>query len=205
MYKKQAVKRQAKPQSEPKRNNTPFIIAGTLVGVIVLIALLVISLNTDGEEANLGGIEGVSRTTGLVANQHVDNPVYPNNQLPPPGGVHAGTWQNCGIYRQPIEAKFAVHSLEHGAVWVTYDPNVITQEQIDDLEALAKDRGRGFLLLSPYPDQASPVVATAWGYQLELESPEDERLEQFLTTYVLGPQTPERGASCSGAVGNPIL
>jgi hypothetical protein len=205
MYKKQAVKRQAKPQAAPKRNNTPFIIAGAIIGVIVLIALLVISLNSDGEEAILGGIEGVSRTTGLVANQHVENPVYPNNQLPPPGGVHAPTWQNCGIYRQPIEARFAVHSMEHGAVWVTYDPSVISQEQIDDLEALAKAKGRGFLLLSPYPDQASPVVATAWGYQLEMESPEDERLEQFLATYVLGQQTPERGASCTGAVGNPIL
>jgi hypothetical protein len=205
MYKKQAVKRQAKPQSEPKRNNTPLIIAGAIIGVVVLVALLVISLNSDGEEALLGGIEGVNRTTGLVANQHVENPVYPDNQLPPPGGVHAPTWQNCGIYRQPIEARFAVHSLEHGAVWVTYDPNVITQDQIDDLEALAKASGRGFLLLSPYPDQASPVVATAWGYQLELESPEDARLEQFLATYVLGQQTPERGASCTGAVGNPIL
>ncbi|MBK9051841.1 MAG: DUF3105 domain-containing protein [Chloroflexi bacterium] len=205
MYKKQAVKRQGKPQAEPKRNNIPFIIAGAVIGVIVLIALLVVSLNSEGEEAILGGIEGVNRTTGLVANQHVENPVYPDNQLPPPGGVHAPTWQNCGIYRQPLEARFVVHSLEHGAVWITYDPNIVTEEQIEDLEALIKAEGRGFTVLSPYPDQNSPMVATAWGYQLEMESPEDERLEQFLATYVLGPQTPERGASCSGAVGNPIL
>lgn len=207
MYQKQAVKRQPKlpPGARESRNNTPLIIGGIVFGLLALIVLLVVTVTGgDDDEATLGGIDGIVRVTGLVPNQHVDNPVYPDNALPPPGGVHAPTWQNCGIYRQPIEARFAVHSLEHGAVWVTYDPNAVTEEQATALEELVQDEGRGFTLLSPYPDQHSPVVATAWGLQLEMDSYDDPRLEQFLTTYVLGPQTPENGASCSGAIGNPI-
>lgn len=206
MYQKQSVKRKPKqPIAAAKRNNTPIIIAGVVIGIVALVAILVLSVTSGGEnEASLGGIEGVNRVSGLVANQHIDNPVYPDTGLPQPGGVHAPTWQNCGIYRQPIEARFAIHSLEHGAVWVTYDPEVVTSTEIEAMEELVRDIGRGFALLSPYPNQASPVVASAWGYQLEMDSSSDERLEQFLETYVLGPQTPERGASCSGAIGNPI-
>jgi hypothetical protein len=205
MYQKQSVKRKPKQPVAAARSNTPFIIAGIVVGVIVLVVLLILSVNTgDEDEASLGGIEGVNRVSGLVANQHVDNPVYPNTGLPQPGGVHAPTWQNCGIYRQPVEDRFAIHSLEHGAVWVTYDPEIVTSADIEAMEEMVRDIGRGFAIISPYPDQASPVVASAWGYQLEMESADDARLEQFLNTYVLGPQTPERGASCSGAIGNPI-
>ena len=205
MYQKQAVKRQPKLSHKEPRNNMPFIVGGVVIGLLILIALLVISVTSgDEEEALLGGIEGVTRVSGLVANQHVDDPVYPDTGLPQPGGVHAPTWQNCGIYRQPIEARFAIHSLEHGAVWVTYDPAIVTEDQAIALEELVQNEGRGFTLLSPYPDQKSPVVASAWGLQLELATYDDPRLEQFLTAYVLGPQTPENGASCSGAVGNPI-
>jgi hypothetical protein len=59
-------------------------------------------------------------------------------------------------------------------------------------------------LASPYDDLAAPVVATAWGVQLELEDTSDERLDAFLLRYVQGEQTPEPGAPCDGGVGTPI-
>ncbi len=116
-------------------------------------------------------------------------------QVPPVGGQHAPIWQNCGFYDQPVANETAVHSLEHGAVWITYRPD-LPSEQIDRLRQLAESQS--FLLVSPYPGLPAPVVASAWGTQLRLDSADDPRLEQFVRAYRLGPQTPERGARCDG-------
>jgi hypothetical protein len=121
-------------------------------------------------------------------------------QTPPAGGAHNDVWQNCGFYDEPITDEVAVHSLEHGAVWITYTPDV-PQDEIERLRDLSE--GNDFVLVSPYPDQGSPIVATAWGKQLSLESAEDSNLERFINAYTQGPQTPEPGATCTGGVGDP--
>jgi hypothetical protein len=121
-------------------------------------------------------------------------------QTPPAGGAHNDVWQNCGFYDEPITDEVAVHSLEHGAVWITYTPDV-PQDEIERLRDLSE--GNDFVLVSPYPDQGSPLVATAWGKQLSLESAEDPGLERFINAYTQGPQTPEPGALCTGGVGDP--
>jgi hypothetical protein len=48
------------------------------------------------------------------------------------------------------------------------------------------------------------VVLTAWGLQLEVNSVTDRRIADFVSRYQRGPQTPERGGSCAGGVGEPI-
>ncbi len=95
-----------------------------------------------------------------------------------------------------------MHSLEHGAVWLTFDPE-LPQEQVSELEDLTVDNP--YLLVSPYEGQASPVVATAWGVQVELPGVDDERLPAFLVKYLQGPQTPEPGAACSSGTNGVTL
>jgi hypothetical protein len=110
-------------------------------------------------------------------------------------------WQNCGIYDKPIPTENAVHSLEHGAVWVAYQPELPAA----DIEALQQQaQGERYLLLSPYPGLRSPVVLTAWQVQLELDSVGDERVWEFIDEYRQGPTTPEPGASCQDGVGTPL-
>ena len=148
-------------------------------------------------------IAGVEEFTDLSA-AHVPQPeptAEPGGTLlPPAGGDHDPVWQNCGIYTEPVASANAVHSLEHGAVWITYRPALAT-DQVTTLESLVD--GRAYTLLSPFPDLASPVVLTAWGVQLELDDANDPRAAVFLDKYVQGEQTPEPGASCVGGIGNP--
>lgn len=115
-------------------------------------------------------------------------------QQPPVGGDHNAAWWDCGVYDEPVPSHHAVHSLEHGAVWLTYQPD-LAADQVETLRGLA---GQEFMLLSPDPDQDSPVVATAWGAQLELDSAEDSRIPLFIREYRQGPQTPELGSACTG-------
>ena len=121
-------------------------------------------------------------------------------QSPPAGGAHNPVWQNCGFYDEPVRDEYAVHSLEHGAVWITYQPD-LPQDQIERLRGLTGTND--YVLVSPYPDLDSPVVASAWGKQLALESAEDPALERFIQAYVQGTQTPEPGATCTHGVGHP--
>ncbi|MFP5416828.1 MAG: DUF3105 domain-containing protein [Actinomycetes bacterium] len=172
------------------------------VPVIALLAAFLIPFVTgarDTDRSASGPIEGVQTFTGLSAN-HVTSPVtYAQN--PPVGGDHSGVWQNCGIYTSPITPiEPAVHSLEHGAVWITYDPALPT-DQVARLQSLV--RGKPYGLLSPMQDVPALVVASAWGVQLQVESASDPRLPTFLSTYMQGPQTPEPGASCFGGLGTP--
>ncbi|MCU1504990.1 MAG: hypothetical protein JWM12_4344 [Ilumatobacteraceae bacterium] len=136
---------------------------------------------------------GTTTYTGLARN-HVDTKVdYP--QTPPVGGPHNPVWQTCRFYDQPILNEHGVHSMEHGAVWITYRPD-LPADQVAVLKAM--EPGKGYLLISPYPGLPANVVATAWGKQLYLDSVSDPRLQQFVAYFEVGPQTPEQGVPCQG-------
>jgi hypothetical protein len=124
-------------------------------------------------------------------------------ETPPPGGVHAPVWVNCGAYAQPVPTEMAVHSLEHGAVWVTYQPDLGAAD-VAALRALA--RGRDYVLVTPWGAGALPgsVVAVAWGLRLVADGATDPRLAEFVARYANGPQTPEPGAPCRGGLGTPL-
>lgn len=123
---------------------------------------------------------------------------YP--QTPPVGGDHAPVWQNCGFYSAEVTSETAVHALEHGAVWITYRAS-LANDQIDALRQLA--RSQTFVLISSFPNLPAPVVASAWGVQLRLDSATDPRLNEFVRAFRLGPETPEPGAPCTRGVGIP--
>jgi hypothetical protein len=116
-------------------------------------------------------------------------------QIPPVGGEHNPLWQNAGFYEQQVLEEQAVHTLEHGAVWITYRAD-LPEDQKEELRRIVESQD--CLLASPYPSLPSPVVASAWGKQLRLKSVDDPKLQEFILAYRKGPQTPEPGAPCTG-------
>jgi hypothetical protein len=118
---------------------------------------------------------------------------------PPVGGDHHQAWMTCDgtVYTKPIKNENAVHSLEHGAVWVTYNDNAADT----DVKKLAdKVRRTPYTLMSPNDDQSGTITLSAWGHQLTVDSASDARVEQFLAKYVQGAQTPEPGAACTNGL-----
>jgi putative peptide zinc metalloprotease protein len=134
------------------------------------------------------------KTFAVDDGRHVRGPVsYP--QAPPVGGAHDPVWQDCGFYNRPVRDENAVHSLEHGAVWITYRPGLAH----DDVQALRKlAESEDHVLVSPYPGLDHPVVASAWGRQLEMGSVEDARLDRFVHAFRKASSAPEAGGPCSG-------
>ncbi|WP_327252453.1 DUF3105 domain-containing protein [Streptomyces sp. NBC_01244] len=133
-----------------------------------------------------------------LGRNHVETPVkYEMN--PPVGGDHNPRWMNCDgdVYKNPIPEINAVHSLEHGAVWVTYNEKAAPA----DVEKLAATVSkRPYTLMSPVKEQSGAIMLSAWGKQLTVDKADDARVAAFLTKYVQGTQTPEPGAACTNGL-----
>jgi hypothetical protein len=114
---------------------------------------------------------------------------------PPVGGLHDPVPLECGFYGEPVREENVGHSLEHGAVWLSFAPD-LAAEDVGVIEALARDNDE--VLAAPH-DGLEPgvaVVASAWARQLTLESVEDPRLAEFVAEYQNGGQEPEPGVGC---------
>jgi hypothetical protein len=184
------------------------LLGGGIVAALVLIFLLVHTLTSGGTRSagirsagttTIGNIPGVVTYSNLARTHVTGTVTYTQN--PPVGGPHDQVWLNCGIYTAPVRNENAVHSLEHGAVWITYQPG-LAQSAVQHLVSLVN--GHSYVILSPYPGLPAPVVASAWGLQLKLQSANDSRIAKFISKYAQGPQTPEPGAPCTGGTGSPV-
>jgi hypothetical protein len=178
-------------QAQRAKERRSRIILVTAVATVVLLIAGIVGFTVWNDVSSRPTLDAVKTYT--VTRDHTTEPVT-YEQTPPVGGDHASTWLNCGVYTEPVANELAVHSLEHGAVWVTYRPD-LPADQIAALEASIPDT---YMVLSPFDGLPGPVVASAWGTQLVLTGVDDPRLEEFITTYRQGPQTPEPGAACTG-------
>ncbi|WP_405613434.1 DUF3105 domain-containing protein [Streptomyces sp. NBC_00076] len=133
-----------------------------------------------------------------LGRNHVAEPVkYP--MQPPVGGNHNQAWMTCDgtVYTKAIANENAVHSLEHGAVWITYNDKAADADVKTLTDKVSKTP---YTLMSPDKTQSGTITLSAWGHQLTVEKASDARVEQFLSKYVQGAQTPEPGAACTGGL-----
>jgi hypothetical protein len=133
----------------------------------------------------------------MEAGKHQVGPIkYDIN--PPVAGPHNGAWQRCmgNVYDAPIASEHAVHSMEHGAVWVTYRPD-LPKDQVDALKA--KVEGQEYMLMSPFEGLDVPVSLQAWGYQLKVDSATDGRVDEFIKAMRVNASI-EPGATCQGGI-----
>ncbi|MET8769758.1 DUF3105 domain-containing protein [Streptomyces sp. NPDC004658] len=199
-----------------ERRNRVLTIAASAVVVVGLVVGGVVLVKTQGDSGKdqaapsgdakgsgdsgkfTTGEDGVRTWSGKLSRTHVTTKVsYPMH--PPVGGNHNPVWLNCNgdVYTKAVPDENAVHSLEHGAVWVTYTDKA-TKADVDALAAKVKKTP--YSLMSPYQNQDAPLILSAWGHQVAVKSAKDPEVDKFFATYVQGPQTPEPGASCTGGV-----
>ncbi len=120
------------------------------------------------------------------------------DRYPPIGGPHDEQWAACNgdIYATAVRNENMVHPLEHGAVWITYNPATIAAGDLEKLKTIVS--GQSYEFMSPYPSLDSPISLQSWAHQLKLTSAADVRIQQFITALRQNPHvTPEAGASCS--------
>lgn len=176
-----------------------YIIVGAVVLAFVAGFVALVVLDSRQQSASSPPGEVQTYEVGPVGEHTQGDVDY--DQTPPTGGEHNDIWQNSGFYEEPVRDENAVHTLEHGAVWITYAPD-LPQAQKDQIRQLVE--GQTCVLASPHPDLQAPVVASAWGKQLTLESADSPDLEQFVRAFRQGPQTQEPGATCTGGTADTV-
>ncbi|WP_100446641.1 DUF3105 domain-containing protein [Glycomyces xiaoerkulensis] len=141
----------------------------------------------------------------VLQQNHVDSQdptAVPEYEITPPaGGNHLSNWQNCEgvVYDAPIADGNAVHSLEHGAAWLTYDPDLVDQAAIDHLAE--KIEGRNFSFMSPYPGQGTEVSVQSWGTRWQTDDPYHDGIDKYLTFAIQNSDNlAEMNATCSSGV-----
>ncbi|MEW1720748.1 DUF3105 domain-containing protein [Streptomyces sp. NPDC093109] len=209
--KSQSAERKARIEemrrAERARERRSRIITVTASGVVVaaLIGGGAFLLNKESDKKAAEKAAVAAPVTGekswdakKLGRNHVTKEVsYP--MTPPVGGDHNQVWMNCDgdVYDKAVPEMNAVHSLEHGAVWVTYNDKASES----DVKALAeKVKKTPYSLMSPVQDQKGAIMLSAWGKQVTVDTADDSRVDQFLTKYVQGTQTPEPGAACTGGL-----
>lgn len=193
-------------KTRERRNRILMITASVVIvgGLVAGGAVLVKSQFDDSSPANsaskkfVTGKDGVRTWSEKLTQRHVSREVkYPMN--PPVGGDHNQVWMNCNgdVYPKAIKNVNAVHSLEHGAVWVTYN----SKASDADVKALAaKVKKTPYSLMSPVDDQKDPIMLSAWGKQRTVTSASDPNVNRFFSEFVQGKQTPEPGAACTNGL-----
>ena len=184
---------------------------GMILGVIVVVALAagvigyalmtvhdkekwVVAEDNQDPSENIDGVVRVKYDSGqhVTAQQRV---AYDHS--PPLGGPHDGTWADCNgtVYPKAVRTENMVHALEHGSVWIAYNPDKIKGKALNTLKA--KVEGQPYMLMSPYPGLDKPISMQSWGHQLKLTSATDPRVDEFIKSLRENQyQNPEPGGRC---------
>ena len=187
------------PTGSREQRTMVYVVGGAVAALVIVTVVVWLATRgdtvvADGSGATAtGGLDAVQKFDDVTADHVTTEVTY--EQSPPVGGPHNPLWLNCGVYSEEVPSENAVHSLEHGAVWITYQPDVDPAE----VQALENTMPETFAVLSPNSEQSAPIVVSAWGRQLSLDEASDPRLEEFIREFRLGGIAPEPGASCDGA------
>lgn len=171
------------------------LVAGTVTTVLILNAA---PQSSEREVISGDYVDRLELYPDLDATHTETRVTY--DQSPPVGGPHNPAWLNCGVYDEEQQNENVVHTLEHGAVWITYDPAVTTDAEIDALVELAPDT---YSVVSPYEGLGDAMVISAWGAQLTFSDVDDPAVTDFLTEFWRSPSSPEPNAPCTGAIDGP--
>jgi hypothetical protein len=193
------------------RRGTPW---GTIISVVAVVALAAVvvtyylvqsapkraladwvpSASNPDPSLKIPGIVTV-QYKGSVHVQPTERVAYDHS--PPFGGPHDGYWAACNgiVYPKAVRTENMVHSLEHGTVWIAYNPTEVTGDAVTKLAN--RVTGKPYTMMSPYPGLDKPISLQSWGHQLKLDSADDPRIDEFITALRTNQNTyPEVGASC---------
>lgn len=169
-----------------QNRNTNLIIGLILVAGLALIALLV--WNSFGEPP-LG--ETIPATG---SGEHVPdgNPLPQFSTDPPTSGPHYTNPLPEGFYDEdsdearflPNPHGFIIHSMEHGYVIFWYNCSILAETECGTLKTDIRsvmDEYNSFKVIAfPWTSTEVPVVATSWGYRLEMETWDPELAASFI-------------------------
>jgi hypothetical protein len=161
--------------------------------VVILAGAVALAVDLAQPEAPPPELEAVEIFPDM-GGQHIADgePAPAYNSDPPTSGPHSATPAPCGIYRSPVPDVSSLHSMEHGAIVVQYDPG-LSQTEIEELEEIGRSIG-GEIIVAPRPGNPAAVALTAWTKLLLLNQVDSDVISGFEREF--GNRSPEPAAQC---------
>ena len=194
-------------QETARKRNRVLAIVGSIAAIVLVAGgvtaafLLSAQPQSTPPSALAGDYEERVQRFEELSGVHVETAVD-YDHTPPAGGPHNPAWLNCGVYDQQQTDEYAVHSLEHGAIWIAYDPGFTTDEEIAALVDLAPDT---YTIIAPYNGIGEAKAISAWGAQLRFTDVDDPAVQNFIDEFWRSASSPEPNAPCTGAITGPGL
>jgi len=154
----------------------PIVLAVIAVGFV---AVVTIGKMTAPPESPRPGVEQADH-----GREHVNSKEYGGNQ-PPTSGPHASplSW---GVYDTEVRDDQVIHNMEHGGVFVSYQPN-LPKDKIEKLTSLLAEpfSDPSFqpkkIVLAPRAANKSPIELSSWRRSEALVSYDQKKIEDYIT------------------------
>ncbi len=154
-----------------------------IVGIVVATILIIVGgvffvsrqdarLNTPlaGEEVKIGDSSHVPVGTKVS---------YTSD--PPAGGHHYDEPVHAGFYDTVQSDGNLVHSLEHGAVIIWYNPKKLSKDQIEGMRKIFDQLG-GKSIMTPRESMKTPIALSSWGRVQYLSTIDEKQIKGFFET-----------------------
>lgn len=166
------------------------------VGIIIFIALsgaglwFLAEARPDLKYKELG--ETFTELKGDHIAEGSPRPEYNSN--PPTSGPMYEKSTDCKVYTETVKDESVMHSLEHGAVWLTYkDKN--DAALAEQLKKIVEDQSK--VILSPRAANESKIAVASWNRLLKLDSIDEEKIVNYIKLYKSSKEAPEGTGACS--------
>lgn len=151
-------------------------IIGLIAATLIAFGAIILAVGNDpagqpalGEEFSI--LEAKHITVGET------HPEYNSN--PPTSGWHYAEPVPWGVQTEPVADEAAVHNLEHGGIWITYNPATTNQAIVDQLTSLVGGY-KSKVLLSPRVATDVPITLASWGRLSKLDTFDDTHIKDFI-------------------------
>ncbi len=201
MGEKQKKQHQGRTEEPARRPRWLWVIAGVAVLGLLAVAGVLQSLKSSLEAQPLPqrGDQNLLQNVQSFPSEgteHVpESAEVTYNTTPPTSGRHYATATPSGFYVEPRPPGNLVHSLEHGAVVIYYDPAKLTDEVRQSLTRFVQAHRDPWasVVVVPNPNPDAAFVLTAWTKMLKLDSYDVPTVRAFLAEYLgRGPENPVR-------------
>ncbi|MEX0881487.1 MAG: DUF3105 domain-containing protein [Candidatus Saccharimonadales bacterium] len=166
-----------------------------IIGVLIvgMVGFIVFKNTSPPAEEPVLGTQHADQGTKHVP----DGTKFNYNSNPPSSGDHYQSPERRGFYDQEIPDGNLVHNLEHGYVWIAYQPD-LPANQIQKLKGLFSkpysnpDFIPSKAIVTKRSNNPTPISIVSWTWTMNLENYDEKKLMQFYLQHVS--KSPEAAA-----------
>jgi hypothetical protein len=161
------------------------LVRGALFIVLALLPIIAYALFRPTTPTQIEG-HAIQTLSSAGENEHQEGDLDYETD-PPVSGAHSIRPAACGTHAEPIPDENQVHTLEHGAVGIQYDPALAARE-IAILEDIASSYD-SHVFSAPRPDMGTDIVVTSWAHMMRLDSLDASAIRTYIDEFRMrGPE-----------------